>query len=201
METNFNDIQQLWQSQKAKDFDIQGLISGLKKTEQKQRKERISIAIITPVTLAFLFIAMPWAESKAILFSLLVIAVAMLWVVWLSFKSTLMPSDNSESLSNQKYLETQLAKLRQRYKIAGTYMYYYALLLAIALNVSYYVLLAPFSLEMRIAVHLALTLIIMVMMNFSIKRRLKKYDRTIKPIMEELERLLSDIKKKEVISN
>ncbi|MFV8227067.1 hypothetical protein, partial [Christiangramia aquimixticola] len=84
METNFNDIQQLWQSQKASNFDLQGLIAGLKKTEEKQRKERIAIAIITPSTLVFLFTVMPWGESKAILLSLLVIAAAMLWVGWLS---------------------------------------------------------------------------------------------------------------------
>lgn len=194
METNFNDIQQLWQSQKASDFDLNNLIEGLKKTEQKQRREKISIAIITPATLVFLFIFMPWQESQAILLSLLVIAVAMIWVAWLSFSSVVKPSDDSDSFSNKEYLKIQLEKLRQRYKIAGKYMYFYALLLALALNVAYFVLLAPFSVGIRIAIHLGLTLLIFGFMHFSIRRRIKKYDKTLKPMMEQLEKLLLDAK-------
>lgn len=194
METNFNDIQQLWQSQKASNFDIQGLISGLKKTEEKQRKERIAIAIITPSTLVFLFAVMPWGESKAILFSLLVIAAAMLWVGWLSFSSALKPSDDSASFSNKAYIETQLTKLKQRYKIAGTYMYFYAFLLAAAINVAYFVLLEPLSATIRISTHLGLTVMIFVVMHISIRRRIKKYDQSLKPIMEQLEKMLLELK-------
>ncbi|MCU0399757.1 MAG: hypothetical protein MUE75_01935 [Algoriphagus sp.] len=194
METNFNDIQQLWQSQKANNFDIQGLISGLKKTEEKQRKERIAITIITPTTLTFLFMVMPWGESKAILLSLLVIAVAMLWVAWLSFSSTLKPSDNSDSFSNKEYVQTQLTKLKQRYKIAGTYMYFYAFLLAVAINVAYFVLLEPLSVTIRISTHVGLTVMMFVVMHISIRRRIKKYDQTLKPIMEQLEKMLLELK-------
>jgi|GEM_PF-701448 len=195
METNFNDIQQLWQSQKASNFDLQGLISGLKKTEEKQRKERIAIAIITPSTLVFLFTVMPWGESKAIFLSLLVIAVAMLWVGWLSFSSALKPSDDSDSFSNKEYVQTQLAKLKQRYKIAGSYMYFYAFLLAVAINVAYFVLLEPLSATIRISAHLGISVMMFVVMLISIRRRIKKYDQTLKPIMEQLEKILLEIKK------
>jgi uncharacterized membrane protein HdeD (DUF308 family) len=194
METNFNDIQQLWQSQKASNFDLQGLISGLKKTEEKQRKERIAIAIITPSTLVFLFTVMPWGESKAILLSLLVIATAMLWVGWLSFSSALRPSEDSESFSNKAYIETQLDKLKQRYRIAGIYMYFYAFLLAVAINVAYFVLLEPLSATIRISAHLGLTVMMFGVMHISIRRRIKKYDQTLKPIMEQLEKLLLELK-------
>lgn len=195
METNFNDIQQLWQSQKASNFDLQGLISGLKKTEEKQRKERIAIAIITPSTLVFLFTVMPWGESKAIFLSLLVIAAAMLWVGWLSFSSALKPSDDSDSFSNKEYVQTQLAKLKQRYKIAGSYMYFYAFLLAVAINVAYFVLLEPLSATIRISAHLGISVMMFVVMLISIRRRIKKYDQTLKPIMEQLEKILLEIKK------
>lgn len=194
METNFNDIQQLWQSQKASDFDLSGLIEGLKKTEQKQKREKISIAILTPATLIFLFIFMPWQESNAILVSLLVIAAAMIWVGWMSFSSVVKPSDDSDSFSNKEYISTQLGKLRQRYTIAGKYMYFYAVLLAIAINIAYFVLLAPLSNGIRIAIHGGLTLMIFIFMHFSIKRRIKKYDKILKPMMEQLEKLLLEAK-------
>lgn len=194
METNFNDIQQLWQSQKAGSFDLQGLIEGLKKTEEKQKRERFLIAIITPATLSFLFWVMPWGESKAILLSLLVIAAAMLWVAWLSFSSKVSPSDDSESFSNREYIKTQLEKLRQRYRIAGKYMYFYAFLLAVAINVAYFVLLAPLSDWIRVSIHIGLTLIMFVVMHISIRMRIKKYDQTLQPIIKQLEKLLSEIK-------
>ena len=195
METNFNDIQQLWQSQKATSFDLNALVEGLKKTEKKQKRERVGIAVITPVTLSFLFWAMPWKESQAVLLSLMVIAAAMIWVGWLSFSSLVKPSDNSESFSNREYLKTQLEKLKFRYKIAGKYMYFYAFLLAAAINVAYFVLLAPMSDTIRIFAHVGITVMIFVVMHFSIKKRIQKYDKTLKPIMEQLEKLLIEVKK------
>ena len=194
METNFNDIQQLWQSKKASSFDLETLINGLKVTEEKQRRERISIAIITPVTLSFLFWVMPWKESYGILLSLIMITFAMVWVAWLSFNSKLKSSDNSASFSNQEFLKTQIAKLKQRYLIAGKYMYFYAFLLAIALNVSYFILLAPLDMWIRITIHSALTLMIFGVMHISIRRRIKKYDQTLKPLIAQLEKLLTESK-------
>ena len=194
METNFNDIQQLWQSQKADKFDLSSLIDGLKKTEKRQKRERIIIAIITPLTLGFLFWVMPWRESQPILLSLLVIAVAMIGVAGLSFSSLVKPSDNSDSFTNKEYLITQLEKLKFRYKIAGKYMYFYAFLLAVALNVAYFVLLEPFSDTIRFSTHAGLTIMIIVAMHISIRMRIKKYDKTLKPMMEQLEKLLSESK-------
>jgi hypothetical protein len=194
METNFNDIQQLWQSQKADNFDLSSLIEGLKKTEKRQKRERIGISIITPLTIGFLFLVMPWKESQPILLSLLVIAVAMIGVAGLSFSSLVKPSDNSDSFTNREYLKTQLEKLKFRYKIAGKYMYFYAFLLAIALNVAYFVLLAPFSDTIRFATHAGLTIMIFVAMHISIRMRIKKYDKTLKPMMEQLEKLLAESK-------
>lgn len=194
METNFNDIQQLWQSQKADKFDLSSLIDGLKKTEKRQKRERIIIAIITPLTLGFLFWVMPWRESQPILLSLLVIAVAMIGVAGLSFSSLVKPSDNSDSFTNKEYLITQLEKLKFRYKIAGKYMYFYAFLLAVALNVAYFVLLEPFSDTIRFSTHAGLTIMIIVAMHISIRIRIKKYDKTLKPMMEQLEKLLSESK-------
>ncbi len=194
METNFNDIQQLWQSQKADNFDLNSLVEGLKKTEKKQKRETIAVAIITPLTLIALFWVMPWRESQPILLSLVMIAIAMIGVAWLSFSSLVKPSDHSESFTNREYLKIQLKKLNLRYKIAGKYMYIYAFLLALALNISYFVLLEPFSDTIRITTHSILTIVILGVMHFTIKMRIKKYDKTLKPMIEQLEKLLLESK-------
>lgn len=191
METNFNDIQQLWQSQKATNFDLNALIQSLKQTEKSQRRERICIVLCTPATVAFLFWVMPWRESQAILLSLILIAGIMIWATWLSYSSRVKPADSTESFSNREYLATQIRQLKYRYRIAQRHMYTYAAVLSLALNISYFVLLAPLQAWTRVLIHLALTLAVMGFMHWSLRKRLKKYDRTLKPTIRVLEDLLA----------
>jgi uncharacterized membrane protein YciS (DUF1049 family) len=73
-------------------------------------------------------------------------------------------------------------------------MYIYAFLLALALNISYFILLEPFSDLVKIATHSGLTILIFVVMHISIRMRIKKYDKTLKPMMEQLEKLLVEAK-------
>lgn len=194
METNFDHIQQLWQSQKSQPFDLEGLIYGLKKTEKKQKRELIFMAIITPLTLGFIAWSLPWEESPLLLLSWLLIAIAMVGIFGLTFKAKLSKSDSSEILSNRDFIQTQIKKLKSRYTIASTYMYIYTLLLIMGLNIAYFILMEPFSTSTRIIIHISLSVAILVFMRFSIKKKIKKYDKTLKPLIEQMENLLEDSK-------
>jgi ABC-type nickel/cobalt efflux system permease component RcnA len=191
MKTNFNDIQNLWQFQKVKGFDLSTMIDRLKQTEKSQKRERLVILFCTPATVGFLFWVMPWRESPAILISLILIALIMIWATWLSYASKLKPVDSTESFDNRTYLTTQIKQLNYRYRIAQRHMYTYGVLLSLALNISYFVLLEPLGLGLRIGIHLAMTLSVLGFMHWSLKKRLKKYDQTLKPTINKLEELLS----------
>ncbi len=192
MENNFEDLKKLWQNQRPVEFELTKLVKGLRETASKQQRERIAMLIITPVTIGFLFYTMPFRESRAILISLCLIAVAMLWVVWLTFSSRLRPVDSSEQFANKDYLEIQIQKLTYRYKIARKHMYGYAFLLAVALNISYFVLLEPLHWLIRVGIHLVLTCSIFAFMHWSIRRRVKKYDKELKPMITSLENILKE---------
>ncbi|RIW13343.1 hypothetical protein D0X99_16330 [Algoriphagus lacus] len=194
MENNFNDMQKIWQSKKASSFDLDALMHGLRLTEKKQRKERIAIAIIGPITFVFLIFVLPLQESNLVLITPFLIGLAMAWVAWLSFKSKLLSSEDSLSLSNRQYVETQLRKLQHRYRIAEKYMYFYGLLLIIAVNLAYFVFLAPLPENIRWAIHLGVSLMIILLIHFIIKSRLKNYDKTLKPLMQHLQQLLLEAK-------
>jgi uncharacterized membrane protein YbaN (DUF454 family) len=193
METNFNDIQQLWQSQKASNIDFTALMQSLRQTEKSQKRERICIVLATPATVGFLFWVMPWRESTGILISLILIALIMVWATWMAYRSRLKPVDSTESLSNQAYLNTQIKQLKYRYRIAQRHMYTYGIVLCVALNISYFILLEPVQTWIRIVIHLALTAAVMGYMHISLRKRLKKYDQSIKPAIKTLENLLTQV--------
>jgi uncharacterized membrane protein YbaN (DUF454 family) len=193
METNFNDIQQLWQSKKASDIDLTALIQNLRQTEVSQKREQICIALATPATVGFLFWVMPWRESTGILISLILIALIMAWATWMAYRSRLKPVDSTESFDNQAYLSTQIKQLKYRYRIAQRHMYTYGIVLCVALNISYFILLEPVETWIRVLIHLALTAAVMGYMHWSLKKRLKKYDLSVKPAIKSLETLLAQL--------
>lgn len=190
MENKFEDIQKLWQAQKPVEFDLPALMAGMKKTEAKQRREQLFMMIITPLTIGLLFWTMPWRESRGIEISLYIIAFAMIWVLGMAFRSKISKSDSSERFSNEEYLKTQIKKLSFRYQIAKKYMYGYMFLLVLALNISYYILLEPLIAITRIGIHLALTLSVAGFMHWQMRRKVKKYDLELKPMIEQMEAML-----------
>lgn len=192
MENNFDQLQKLWQNQTEGDLDVSHLLSGLKKTEAKQRRELIALLICTPLTVGILFWLMPWRESLAIAISLCIIAFAMLGILALILRSKLTKNDSSETLNNTEYLTIQIKKLKRQYTIARKHMYSYTLLLLLALNLGYFVILEPFSDPIRISIHVVLSLIIATFMHWQIRKKVKKYDQDLKPMIEQMEKILAE---------
>jgi MFS family permease len=190
MENNLENIQKLWQSQKAKEFDLPILINQMKRIEAKQKKEWIIGISLTPITVIFLASVLPWRESLLGALSIFLVALGMVWVIWLSAKSRLKSIDDSERYNSQKFIQSQLKKLRLRYTILKKHMITYGLIISLAINIGYLVVLEPLSLPIRIAPHVGATLFIFTIMWITIQRKRKKYDQELKPIIEDLERLI-----------
>lgn len=194
METNFSDIQQLWQSQKAKEFDLAALINQMKKIEEKQKREWIIGIVCTPITVIFLSFVLPWKDSLLGALSLVLVALGMAWVIWLSAKSRLNRLDDSERFDSQEFIQSQLKKLRLRYTILKKHMITYGIILSLAINLGYLVVLEPLSFPLRIAAHTGATLLIVAIMWITIHRKKKKYEQELSPVIEELESLLNNSK-------
>jgi hypothetical protein len=194
METNFNEIQQLWQSQKANDFDLSGLIQKMKATEKKQKMEWMIGLVCTPLTIAFLVFVLPLKDSLLGILTLAIISLAMAWVIWLNSKSLLRTVDDSESYNQRKFVEDQLQKLNLRGKIIKKHMITYGILLAIAINLAYLEILSPLSLEYRIAAHLGATLFVAGIMWVTLRKKKSKFEAESQPIIRQLEKLLIELK-------
>lgn len=190
METNFSNLQQLWQSQKATQLDIKALIMSLQQLEKKQKREwLIGIALI-PFTILILMLILPWRESNLVLLSLILLAAGMSWVLWLSGQTRIRSINEVESFSNQEFVKKQLQKLRMRYTILKKHILIYGGILALVINLGYLVVLDPLPLSQRILAHLLGTLFMAFVLWLSIRFKRKKYDTDLAPIILELEKLL-----------
>jgi hypothetical protein len=190
MENNFEDIQKLWQRQKANEFDLPSLINQMKRIEERQKRELIIGISLTPITVIFLAFVLPWRESLLGALSIILVALGMAWVIWLSAKSRLKSIEDSERFNSQEFIQSQLKKLRLRYTILKKHMITYGLIISLAINIGYLITLEPLSLPIRIAAHAGATLLIFIIMWITIRRKRKKYDQELKPIIEDLERLI-----------
>lgn len=194
METNFNDIQQLWQSQKAENFDLAGLIHQMKAAETKQKREWMIGLICTPITIVVLVYALPLKDSLLGILTLILIAFGMAWVIWLNSKSLLTTVEDSESYSQRKFVEDQLQKLNLRGKIIQKHMITYGVLIAVAINLGYLAVLAPLSWEIRLAAHLGATLLIAGIMWFTLRKKRRSFEAESRPMIRQLEKLLIELK-------
>ncbi|GMQ27509.1 hypothetical protein [Algoriphagus confluentis] len=195
METNFNDIQQLWQSQKANNFDLSGLIQQMKATEKKQKAEWMIAWICTPITMVILTFVLPLKDSPLGVITLLIIGFGMGWVIWLNSKSLLKKVENSDLYNQRDYLEEQLQKLKFRGKIIQKHMITYGILLTIAINLGYLAVLAPLSLPYRIFAHVGATLFIAGIMWITLRKKRKKFEAESQPVIRQLEKLLDELEK------
>ncbi|WP_026952501.1 hypothetical protein [Algoriphagus mannitolivorans] len=194
METNFNDIQQLWKSQKAVNFDISGLIQQMKATEKKQKTEWVIGLACVPITISILVYALPLKDSPLGIITLLIISFGMGWVIWLNSKSLLGQVENAERYNQRDYLEEQIQKLNLRGKIIQKHMITYCVLLALAINLGYLAVLAPLSLQVRLGAHVGATLFIAVIMWFTLRKKNKKFEAESRPMIRQLEKLLNELK-------
>jgi 1,4-dihydroxy-2-naphthoate octaprenyltransferase len=194
METNFNDIQQLWQSKKASDFDLPALIQQLKATEKKQKLEWMIALACTPITIIILVYVLPLKDSLLGVLTLLVIAFGMAWVIWLNSKALLRTVEDSESYSQRSFVEDQLRKLQLRGKIIQKHMITYGLLIAFAINLGYLEVLSPLSVEFRILAHLGATGMIAGVMWYTLRKKKKTFENESRPMILQLEKILAEMK-------
>lgn len=190
METNFSNLQQLWQSQKAEEINIKSLISELQLLEKKQKRELIIGGLLIPITLIALAFILPWRENSLALFSLLLILGGMSWMLWLSAKSRVLTTTPTADFSNQVYVKAQLQQLQLRYTILKKHILIYGGLIALSINLGYLVVLDSLPITQRILIHLAGMVFLALVMWGSIWFQKRKYDKTLSPIIEKLERLL-----------
>ncbi|MEL6864093.1 MAG: hypothetical protein AAFP19_06730 [Bacteroidota bacterium] len=193
MQDEFKDWQQLWQDQPTSPKDLKIMIQQLNKIERKNRLERIVLVLSFPLTIALLLSVLPVLSSPYYLAAIVLISVAMLMIIWQSYRMRFAPLSEDQQFDNRQFLETQIQKLKIKIKLTSTYMWIYAILLISGINIGYLEALAPMSPMMRIGLHLFVTVTMLLGMYFGIRHRLKKYQTDLIPLVQQLELIKEEL--------
>ena len=191
MEQDISNWQNLWNEEKSTSFDVNKLIQQLNKIEQKGKLERIALLITFPLTIIILAIMLPVFSNIYYLLFIILIGIGMLMLLLQSFRSKNNVIENDSELSNRKYIETLIVKLKERMLMTSRYMWIYAFLLISGLNIGYIDILEKFNLPLsaRIITHFILTGVMCYLFYYGISKRKKKHKKEILPLIKLLENL------------
>lgn len=190
MDDELKELQDLWQGQKASPRDIQELIGELNGLEAKLRKEKRKLLVLFPTTMLVL-IALLAILPKAPLYiaGISLIGLAMLMVLFLSYRNSFPPVSQQQDMSNEVFLQETIDKLMARKLLTSRYMWIYTALLVLGLNIGYIDVLSEAGLTFRILGHGFVSIFLPIGNYFAIKKRMAKYEEELDPLIEQLESL------------
>ena len=182
MEKDISNWRNLWKEEIAAPLD-------LNKIEKKGKLERLFLLISVLITLVLLVILLPILSSIYYLLSVALIGLGMIMIVIQFYRTKYRLINNSADLNNCKYVETLIDKLKQRMCVTSKYMWVYTFFLISGLNIGYIAVLQSAGISMlgRVIIHVAITGIMFWIMSVSIRKRKKKNDNEILPLIEILE--------------
>lgn len=179
----------LYQQKKANEIDIHSLIGGFNKIEKKQRRERIFLTIVFPITIYLLIQVMPSISNPYYLGAVVLMSFAMLFLLAMTYKNRVSKIDMTQKFNNKDFIENQISALKHRILITSKYMWIYAIILVAGINVGYIEALHYFSWPVRILGHVGVSGMMLVGFYFGVKNKLKKYDKEVVPLIQQLESL------------
>ena len=179
----------LYQQKKANEIDIHSLIEGFNKIEKKQRRERIFLTIVFPITIYLLIQVMPSISNPYYLSAVVLMSFAMLFLLAMTYKNRVSKIDMTQKFNNKDFIENQISALKHRILITSKYMWIYAIILVAGINVGYIEALHYFSWPVRILGHVGVSGMMLVGFYFGVKNKLKKYDKEVVPLIQQLESL------------
>ena len=189
MSKNFEDIKNLWQQVKFNSIDLDKLINELNQTERKSIREKVLLMILFTLTLIALMLLLPFTESMYYLIAILLFGIGMLMILFQVYKSKFAAKKTEKFLDNRKYVGQLIKSLNRKMEITSRYMWIYTLLLISGFNLGYIEALSGMDLSIRIIIHIVLSSMILWFMNSAIKKRIKKNQTEILPLIKKLENI------------
>lgn len=186
MDQDISKWKKMWQSQTAQAVDIDSLISQLQKIDKKAKRERIIILVSFIFTIAGLGSLIPLLNSLIYWIAFALMTCAMLMILYRVFMIKL-KSSNQEDFNNKDFVKHQISFLKARMKTTSKYMWIYAILLCLGINVGYIEALQWFSPTIRVLLHVGVTSMMLLGMYFGIKKRMKQYKEEVIPLVSTLE--------------
>ncbi|MEM6966508.1 MAG: hypothetical protein AAF573_17220 [Bacteroidota bacterium] len=177
----------LFQQRQAEEIDTTELIKNFNQLEKKNRRDKILLTILFPVTVLLLISVVPSFASPYYLGAIILMTLAMLFMLLKLYKNRFSKIEDSENFSNKTFVTHQIQVLKNRILLTSRDMWIYAFLLIAGINVGYIEALQYFSIPARVGLHLGVSLMLIAGFYFGIKKKLKEYDREIVPLIQQLE--------------
>ncbi len=190
---NFEETKNLWQQVKSDSIDLDKLITELIKSDRKSKREKVLLLILFPLTLITLILLLPFTNSIYYLIAILLFGIGMLMILFQIYKSKIAAKKPEETLDNKNYVVHLIIVLNRKMEITSRYMWVYTFLLISGLNIGYVEALHGNNLLIRIIVHIVLSFLLLWFMNSAIKKRIKKNEKEILPIIKKLEIMENEI--------
>ena len=197
MEEDFQQWQNLWQQQAAKPIDTKGLVAFLNKSIRKTRRERWGMGISFFFTAAFLIYMGFQYGSITTYIGLGMIIFAMAFIFTVAMRRQLPITKREEQLANRDFLTISIQYLEDQMSLTSTYMWWYAVLLIVGINIAQIntVQALGFSMIINLGLHLGFSLFMFLLFYVSIKKREKQHQDNLQVKLETLRKLLQQLDK------
>ena len=189
MNENIKDLQDLWKREQSSPIGHQQLIDDLNSVEKKAKRERRVMLLTFIITIIFLSFILPVMESWYYLLSIAILGFAMLMIIFLVHRTKFNNLNDGKGFSNQQFVAAHIQKLKDKMTIASKYMWLYGVLIAAGINVGYLEALKEMAVSTRISYHILATVLILAAMYYGIKKKMKKYNEEIAPLIRQLDEM------------
>lgn len=188
MSDQLEEYQKLWQSQPIDTIGTLDMIKKLNQIESKNRLEMIILYVSFPLTVGLLYFLMPLRGQLVYQVGFGIITMAMLLMLILFHRNRY--GKSVEILEdNRAFLTNQANKLKARIRIASVYMRIYTAAIIIAINVVYFAAFDGMHTGYRLAIHVGISVVLLVFQEYMIRRKLRKYETEYVPLIDHLERM------------
>ncbi len=192
METNFNDLQNMWKLQKATSTSsTESLIEGLKRRDRINKRERIALTISFALSISVLFISTFYVGNIFYTIGIILISIGMVIFLWQIFESKLPKSHQNFDANTKDFATKQIYVLKNTLNISAKYIWVYAAFIIIGLNISYIGFVKFLPVSVLIAINLFFTVGLFYIFYYSIKKRKQKNREEILPLIARLEDMLT----------
>ncbi|MEM7575384.1 MAG: hypothetical protein AAF433_20930 [Bacteroidota bacterium] len=186
MKTDWKNWSQLWQQQNAPDLSPNEIIERLNRLGTSARRQRRWLVLTFSITaITLLSMGLIWGgiwTSAGI--GLMLFAMGM--ILYQAFSSPLQVVDEIAQFDQQQFLKRQIKALEQGRRLASRYMWIYAVLLTLGLNLTYLDALSALYTSWRIAISLVVSLTLLSAFAYSISRYLSRLDQELGPLVNQL---------------
>ncbi len=195
----FDELKNIWKENKAKNISIEpaeydGLISGIKKAEKKV----ITRYLVMSFFMAFAFyifigkILSIKHYNELTYIGMYLLLAAMLSVFIMVWSTVIILKKNNISNPSIDFLKNISRKLKRRTLIKKIIIPIYLAAITVGITLVYIEVLAPFTIYMRIFLHILVLIFIFGVSVIATKRENRLYEKTYKPIELKINELLSE---------